>query len=125
MNPLEAASAILDSFQSLSNSVQQQQGWESRRARIKAKADLGYHHIGFKDTLELLLGPFVDEDTELEELCRIPGHEKWRNRGLDDAIRQVYIEEGKYELIKDNLELMGVFLEDIQNGLIEVSVVPE
>lgn len=121
MNPLEAASGILVSFQGISNVVRKQRRWESRRAQVNAKADLGHHRNGFKDTLEVMLGPFVDKESDLEELCGDPGLSKWKALGLDVALQQVY--QRRYELIQDNLESLSVILEDIQSCLEEVSII--
>ena len=120
MDPLEAVTSILASFQKLLRALAAPSDWQTRRGISSAKADLRYHQDNFKDTIENLLGLLVDGEAELAELCGNPQNKKWKDPNLDTAIRRKF--ERSYERIQYTLEEMSALLGDIQDDLKEVEI---
>jgi len=123
MELLEAASAILLSFQALSDELltpPKPRGWQTRGPVQKMKYQLNRHSNNFKETIDSLLGPFADEEAELAELCDNPLDEKWRDGKLSTAIHEEYAR--LYKPIQDILEKMRTLLDDIQTGIREIDM---
>ena len=117
MTPFEAAGAILVSFQNnldaLQLTEQQSRGFQTRFGFLTAKFNITFNRDNFKNNLDHLLGPFIDDANELSNLYEDPEDDKWHALGLDASIKRQFSKN--YDSIQSLLELMYVLLKDISH----------
>lgn len=131
MSGIEAAGFVLAAFPLLISALEDyRQGfevledwWRIRKEYKKCKQDINLQKLVFEENLEELLRPLVRNEDELLLLISEPGGDGWKNRELEQRLKErlpksyeIYLEiinevNGVMENLKDELGINKVYFQ--------------
>jgi hypothetical protein len=118
MELLEAANAILLSFEAISealNNPPRPRGWQTKVPIKRVQLALNRHGSEFKENIMDLLGLFADEEDVFADMCDNPRDESWRDATIANTVARAVIPS--HGRIRDVLGKMTSLLGGIQDSV--------
>lgn len=123
MSGVEAAGLVLAAFPLLISALEDyRQGfevledwWQIQREYKKCKQNLKLQKLVFEENLEELLRPIVRDEDELSLLLADPGGGKWKDRGLEQDLKERLPKS--YEIYLEIIDEVNRVMENLKDEL--------
>lgn len=134
MSGIEIAGLLLGAFPLIISALEHyrqsaevlEDWWQIKKEYKKCKMEIKVQELAFENNLQRFLLPLVVDDDEISELIAEPGGMKWKDPGLEDALKKRLPKS--YDLFLDTIndikstvdglkEELGVNREAFQEGL--------